>query len=154
MATHTKQTIRPRSRLKRRMRHRPRTWSRVSLVVIITALSFHQDKFINERKFMFKVIGISTLNGVTKVRFANDMVSRVKILNKDGHKDINLIELTAPLSKADAVKHLKTTDLYAKFSAAIDAADAKYNGSATVKVSKPSLEAIKARAGITTPEVA
>ena len=103
---------------------------------------------------MFKVIGISTLNGVTKVRFANDMVSRVKILNKDGHKDINLIELTAPLSKPDAVKHLKTTDLYAKFGAAIDAADAKYNGSATVKVSKPSLESIKARAGITTPEVA
>jgi hypothetical protein len=42
---------------------------------------------------MFKVTGISTLNGVTKVRFANDMVSRVKILNKDGHKDINLVEL-------------------------------------------------------------
>ena len=103
---------------------------------------------------MFKVIGISTLNGVTKVRFANDMVSRVKILNKDGHKDINLIELTTPLSKPDAVKHLKTTDLYVKFSAAIDAADSKYNGLATVKVSKPSLEAIKARAGITTPEVA
>ena len=103
---------------------------------------------------MFKVIGISTLNGVTKVRFANDMVSRVKILNKDGHKDINLIELSTALSKSDAVKHLKTTDLYAKFGAAIDAADSKYNGSATVKVSKPSLEAIKARAGITTPEVA
>jgi hypothetical protein len=99
---------------------------------------------------MFKVTGISTLNGVTKVRFANDMVSRVKILNKDGHKDINLIELTTPLSKADAVKHLKTTDLYAKFSAAIDAADSTYNGSATVKVSKPSLDAIKARAGIAT----
>ena len=90
---------------------------------------------------MFKVTGISTLNGVTKVRFANDMVSRVKILNKDGHKDINLIELTAPLSKADAVKHLKTTDLYAKFGAAIDAADLKYNGSATVKVSMDSLKA-------------
>jgi hypothetical protein len=90
---------------------------------------------------MFKVIGISTLNGVTKVRFANDMVSRVKILNKDGHKDINLIELTAPLSKADAVKHLKTTDLYVKFGAAIDAADHKYNGSATVKISMDSLKA-------------
>ena len=99
---------------------------------------------------MFKVIGISTLNGVTKVRFANDMVSRVKILNKDGHKDINLIELTTPLSKPDAVKHLKTTDLYVKFSAAIDAADAKYNSLGTVKVTKPSLEAIKARAGIET----
>ena len=95
---------------------------------------------------MFKVIGISTLNGVTKVRFANDMVSRVKILNKDGHKDINLIELTTALSKPDAVKHLKTTELYAKFSAAIDAADAKYNSMGTVKVTKPSLEAIKARA--------
>ena len=90
---------------------------------------------------MFKVIGISTLNGVTKVRFANDMVSRVKILNKDGHKDINLIELTAPLSKADAVKHLKTTDLYVKFADAINAADHKYNGSATVKVSMDSLKA-------------
>jgi hypothetical protein len=103
---------------------------------------------------MFKVTGISTLNGKTKVRFANDLVSRVKILNKDGHTDINLIELSVEMSKKDAVKHLKTTDLYAKFGAAIDAADSKYNGSATVKVSKPSLEAIKARAGITTPEVA
>ena len=102
---------------------------------------------------MFKVIGVSTLNGVTKVRFANDMVSRVKILNKDGHKDINLIELPNALSKSDAVKHLKTTDLYSKFGAAIDAADAKYNGQGTIKVTKPSLDAIKARAGITTPEV-
>jgi hypothetical protein len=90
---------------------------------------------------MFKVIGISTLNGVTKVRFANDMVSRVKILNKGGHKDINLVELTTPLSKADAVKHLKTTDLYVKFADAINAADHKYNGSATVKVSMDSLKA-------------
>jgi hypothetical protein len=98
---------------------------------------------------MFKVTGISTLNGVTKVRFANDMVSRVKILNKDGHKDINLIELTAPLSKADAVKHLKTTDLYVKFADAINAADHKYNGSATVKVS---MDSLKARAEAVTSE--
>ena len=90
---------------------------------------------------MFKVIGISTLNGVTKVRFANDMVSRVKILNKDGHKDINLVELPKALSKADCVKHLKTTDLYVKFADAINAADHKYNGSATVKVSMDSLKA-------------
>ena len=99
---------------------------------------------------MFKVTGISTLNGQTKVRFANDLVSRVKILNKDGHKDINLIELPTALSKADCVKHLKTTELYAKFGAAIDAADAKYSSLGTVKVTKPSLDAIKARAGIET----
>lgn len=96
---------------------------------------------------LFKVTGISTLNGKTKVRFANDLVSRVKILVKDGHEDINLIELAEPLTKADCVKYLKTTDLYQTpaFAAAIDAADEKYN---TVKVSGLSLEAIKARAGI------
>ena len=99
---------------------------------------------------MFKVTGISTLNGKTKVRFANDLVSRVKILNKDGHTDINLIELPTAMSKLDAVKHLKSTDLYAKFGAAIDAADEKYSSVGTVKVTKPSLEAIKARAGIET----
>ena len=95
---------------------------------------------------MFKVTGISTLNGQTKVRFANDLVSRVKILVKDGHADINLVELPEALSKADCVKYLKTTDLYSQFKAAIDAADEKYN---TVKVSGISLDAIKARAGIT-----
>jgi hypothetical protein len=99
---------------------------------------------------MFKVTGISTLNGVTKVRFANDLVSRVKILNKDGHTDINLIELPTAMSKADCVKHLKTTDLYTKFAGAINSADEKYNSLGTVKVTKPSLEAIKARAGIET----
>lgn len=101
---------------------------------------------------MFKVTGISTFNGKTKVRFANDLVSRVKILVKDGHEDINLVELAEPLSKLDCIKHLKTTDLYAnpKFAAAIDAADEKYTDMGTVKVSKPaiSLEAIKARINI------
>ena len=94
---------------------------------------------------MFKVTGISTLNGKTKVRFANDLVSRVKILVKDGHTNINLIELPEALSKGDCVKYLKTTGLYTEFKEAIDAADEKYN---TVKVSGVSLDAIKARAGI------
>lgn len=99
---------------------------------------------------MFKVTGISTFNGKTKVRFANDLVSRVKMLVKAGHKDINLFELAEPMSKNDIVKYLKTTDLMntPHFADAIHSADEKYN---TVKVSKKSeisLEAIKARAGI------
>lgn len=99
---------------------------------------------------MFQVTGISTHDSKTKVRFANDLVSRVKILVKDGHTDINLTSLIEPMSKADCVSYLKTTDLYAQFKEAIDTADEKYN---TVKVSRPkkvelSLEAIKARAGI------
>lgn len=99
---------------------------------------------------MFKVTGISTLNGITKVRFANDLVSRVKILNKDGHADINLVELPEALSKGDCVKYLKSSDLYVKFADAINTADAKYNGTATVKVS---MDSLKARAeAVKTPE--
>lgn len=98
---------------------------------------------------MFKVTGVSTLNGKTKVRFANDLVSRVKMLVKDGHQDIELLELPEPMSKGDVVKYLKTTDLVntPRFAEAIANADEKYN---TVKVSKPaiSLDAIKLRAGI------
>jgi hypothetical protein len=48
----------------------------------------------------FSVAGVSTLNGVTKVRFANDFVGRFKILAKNGHQDINLIELGSELTKA------------------------------------------------------
>ena len=101
---------------------------------------------------MFTVTGISTLNGKTKVRFANDLVSRVKILVKDGHTDINLIELPTALSKLDCIKHLKTTDLYTNFSAASDAADEKYTEVGPVRVAKSelSLDAIKARNGIAT----
>lgn len=97
---------------------------------------------------MFKVTGISTFNGKTKVRFANDLVSRVKILNKEGHQDIELIELAEPLSKLDCIKYLKTTDLYDQFAEAIDAAEEKYTNLGTVKVTGISLDAIKARAGI------
>ena len=101
---------------------------------------------------MFKVAGVSILKGEVKVRFANDM-TRVKVLAKNGHTDIELRELPDAMDKPAVVTYLKTTDLYSdpRFTAAIDAADAKYNGEKTVKVSttkieKPSLEAIKARA--------
>ena len=100
---------------------------------------------------MFKVAGVSTLKGEVKVRFANDM-TRVKVLAKNGHTDIELLELPNAMDKPAVVTFLKTTDLYQNpaFQAAIDAADAKYNGTDVVKVSKskktqPSIEAIKAR---------
>jgi hypothetical protein len=104
---------------------------------------------------MFKVAGVSTLKGDVKVRFANDM-TRVKVLTKNGHTDIELLELPQAMDKPAVVSFLKTSDLYAnpKFAEAIDAADAKYNGAQTVKVTKakatkPSMEAIKARAEAT-----
>ena len=77
---------------------------------------------------MFKVAGVSTLKGEVKVRFANDM-TRVKVLAKNGHTDIELLELPEAMAKPAVVTFLKTTELYANpvFQAAIDAADAKYN---------------------------
>ena len=54
----------------------------------------------------FTVAGVSTFKGVTKVRFANDFVSRIKILDKNLHTDVELIELGTELSKEDVCKVL------------------------------------------------
>ena len=55
---------------------------------------------------LFTVAGVATQNGNTKVRFANDLVARVKILAKNGCTDINLIELPKPMTKLEALQHL------------------------------------------------
>lgn len=102
---------------------------------------------------LFKVGGVSKSKSGYKVRFATDM-TRVKILAKTD-SDINLMELPEALDKPALVTYLKTTELYANaaYKEAIDNADAKYNGAGVVKTSgakvkatKPSLDAIKARA--------
>jgi hypothetical protein len=49
--------------------------------------------------------GVSKQNGEFKVRFAND-VMRQKVLIKNGHTDIDIIELKHPMTKADAVAYL------------------------------------------------
>lgn len=55
----------------------------------------------------FSVAGVSTHpNGQTKVRFAKDFVSRFKILNKNKHTDIRLIELGGEFTKAEICKIL------------------------------------------------
>lgn len=102
---------------------------------------------------LFKVGGVSKSKSGYKVRFATDM-TRVKILAKTD-SDVNLMELPQAMDKPALVTYLKSTELYqnAEYKAAIDAADTKYNGAGTVKATgtkvkatKPSLEAIKARA--------
>jgi len=91
---------------------------------------------------LFKVGGVSLTKGQYKVRFANDM-TRVKILAKTD-SDINLIELPTEMTKPELVTFLKTTDLYANadYRMAIDAADAKYNGTVAAKATK--VKAVKA----------
>ena len=80
----------------------------------------------------FAVAGVSTLNGKTKVRFAND-VMRIKILAKNGHKDVELIDLPREMTKAEIAQHLITTG-FGKGNAAVEAAVAyiaKKNPAAT-----------------------
>ena len=55
---------------------------------------------------MFTVAGTATHKGVTKVRFANDLVARIKILNKAGCTNINLIELPRAMTKLEALQYL------------------------------------------------
>lgn len=57
---------------------------------------------------LFTVAGTATQNGVTKARFANDLVARIKILNKAGCTDINLVELPQPMTKLEALQHLQS----------------------------------------------
>ena len=55
----------------------------------------------------FKVAGTTRLpSGTVKVRFANDFVSRIKVLAKNGHTDIELMELGEEMSKADICQML------------------------------------------------
>ena len=57
----------------------------------------------------FTHAGVSRLNGEFKVRFANDAL-RVKVLAKNGHKDIDIVELKHPMSKEDAISYLLEID--------------------------------------------
>ena len=54
----------------------------------------------------YSVAGTSTLNGVTKIRFANDFVNRLKILYKNGHENVELIELGGESTKAEVCQIL------------------------------------------------
>jgi hypothetical protein len=54
----------------------------------------------------FTVAGVSTQYGVTKVRFANDLASRVKLLSKGGHSPLELMELPRAMTKAEACQYL------------------------------------------------
>ena len=57
----------------------------------------------------FAVAGVSTLEGKTKLRFANDTM-RIKILAKNGHTNVELVELPVEMTKAEAVQHLKSIE--------------------------------------------
>jgi hypothetical protein len=57
---------------------------------------------------LFTVAGTATNpNGTVKARFANDLVARIKILNKAGCTNINLVELPKAMTKLEALQYLQ-----------------------------------------------
>ena len=106
---------------------------------------------------LFKVAGLTTHNGNTKVRFTDDMVRRIKQFTKGGASRIDLVELPSEMNKVEALKYLAA---HADFQSPGDQATiadsladkTKEANKGTVKVkvtkakTKPSIDAIKARA--------
>ncbi len=61
----------------------------------------------------FKVIGVSTLAGKTKVRFANDLATRIKNLVKNGHTNVELFELPEAMTKEEGIAYARANSLFA-----------------------------------------
>jgi hypothetical protein len=118
----------------------------------------------------FSHAGVSKLNGEFKVRFCNDAL-RQKVLIKNGHTSIDIVELKHPMTKAEAVEFLISIDFdngNKEVRAALEAArDKRSEKPATAKApkaapktkAKPTMDAIKAKvvakkATVTKAEVA
>jgi hypothetical protein len=113
----------------------------------------------------FSHAGVSKQDGKFKVRFANDAL-RTKVLIKNGHTDIDIIELKHPMTKSEAVAYLLSIDFDNGNKAvreALEAAQEKRTEApkaaskdkpkkeakkpkAPAKPSKPSMDAIQAKA--------
>ena len=114
--------------------------------------------------------GVSKLNGEFKVRFANDAL-RTKVLVKNGHTSIDIVELKHPMTKADAVAYLLSIDfdngnkeVRAALEAAADkrtekpakakaAPKAKAVAPGVTKTAKPKAKAAKAPAPAVEPKM-
>jgi len=96
--------------------------------------------------------GVSSLNGEFKVRFANDAL-RVKVLAKNGHKSIDIVELKNPMTKEDAVAYLLSIDFdngNKAVRAALEAAADKRG--VAVKAEKPVAKSKPAAKGVMKPK--
>lgn len=105
----------------------------------------------------FKVVGITVHGDVTKVRFTDDMVRRIKQFTKGGATRCDFIELPNEMTKLEALKYMASQPEFASPDDQATIADyiadrEKEANKDTVKVkvsktkAKPSVEAIKARA--------
>jgi hypothetical protein len=94
---------------------------------------------------LFTVAGVSTLNGVVKFRFANDLEKRVAVLTRNGHTDIQLVTLPQAMNKRAAIEYLESIDLAAPVAvAATEAAETDAAEAVADAVAEPDEAAIAA----------
>jgi hypothetical protein len=75
----------------------------------------------------FTVVGTSVLNGVCKIRFANGLSKRIRVLARNGHSNIALVECDA-MFKLDAAKYALTQEQFTEEQRAVIAAYVNSNG--------------------------
>jgi hypothetical protein len=114
----------------------------------------------------FTHAGVSKLDGKFKVRYCNDSL-RTKVLIKNGHTDIDILELKHPMTKEDVVTYLLSINFdngNKEVRAALEAEQGKREPKApkstgkvekvkavkatAKKAVKPTLESIKAKAKV------
>ena len=69
----------------------------------------------------FTVVGTSVLNGALKIRFANGLSKRIRVLARNGHSNIALVECDA-MFKLDAAKYALTQEQFTEEQRAVIAA--------------------------------
>ena len=104
----------------------------------------------------FTVAGTAkNADGTVKARFANDLVARIKILNKAQCTDINLVELPRAMTKLEALQYLTEQGItegdagYAVANKLAEKAKVAKKGEVKVKATK----APKAKSTVTAEEV-
>jgi hypothetical protein len=93
----------------------------------------------------FTHAGVSRFKGEFKARFANDAM-RVKLLEKNGHKDLDILELPSPMTKIEALEYLISIDFDNGNAEVRAALEAGLSRRAARTATAPTLAGIRAKA--------
>jgi hypothetical protein len=99
----------------------------------------------------FSVVGITFHKGEIKVRFANDLIRRVKQFSKGGATRCDFVSLPGEMTKVEALNYMLTLPDFASPADQATINEALEDRAKAPRLpravkAKPSLEAIKARA--------
>jgi len=101
----------------------------------------------------FTYAGVSTCDkGNTKVRFTNDLATRIKILTKGGHNDVDLRELPRAMTKPEACSFLMDQEGFEGIQRmAVEDGNADYNVVRVTKAKGKAANAVSTPTATKTP---